>query len=44
LEKRVCQAIQAATGREAWEVFDRADQLFAAIAADGDLRFSRSQE
>ena len=44
LEKRVCQVIQRATGREAWEVFDRADRIFAAIAADGELRLARSRE
>jgi hypothetical protein len=43
LERRVCQTIQAATNLAAWEVFDRADRVFATIAARGDQRLARSR-
>lgn len=44
LERRVCRAIEVSTCTSAWEVFARADEVFAAVAEDGDLRLARSRE
>ncbi len=44
LERRVCCAIEASTGRAAWDVFEGADEVFAGVAADGDLRLACSRE
>ncbi|MGC4114479.1 MAG: HDIG domain-containing protein [Myxococcales bacterium] len=44
LEKRVCHAIEVSTGRASWDVFEHTDDVFTAIAADGDLRLVRSRE
>jgi hypothetical protein len=42
LEKRLAERIAMATGREAWEVFDRLDSICESIAADGNVRLGRS--
>jgi len=42
LEQRAAGAIERATGRPAWEVFDALDAICEAVAADGTDRLARS--
>lgn len=43
LEQRLVEALGVASGRPGWDVFSEADEVFAAVAADGDERLARSQ-
>ena len=43
LEQRLVAALAVVSGRPAWDVFSAADEVFAAVASDGDERLARSQ-